>query len=114
MANNGDNQFSRAVILDGIRTERELSAIIVSIVDAIIAEDKYCLEELAKWRGMAGTDLDKVAYMAEVRIRLEEIGRMKKSILRILKKSTNKMIVASLELRFSGGATIGQSIERNN
>lgn len=93
------NSMNRAMAIEGIRTEKELLRLIIAIVDVIIAEDHEVVKEYAKWRDKPGLDLETLAKSAEYKIRVQQIQRLKKPILEMLKKSTNRMIVASIALK---------------
>lgn len=88
--------INRSLALDGIRSERELGKIIQQIIDALIAEEKNIAIERGQWIDMPGNELEKLATLAELKIRIKEVNRIKKSVLCILRRSTNNLIIATL------------------
>lgn len=87
-----------SLILDGIRTEKELCKIITAIVDFVTEEDHRINKEQLLTAMHQGFDLDRLAMTAQLKIEAKQIKRIKKAILIILKRSTNKMIVATIAM----------------
>lgn len=87
------------LIQDGIRTEKELCSIIVGMTNLLKAMDDKRAAELTKLNHVLGNDLDRYARIAELKIQIKQIREIKHELCEILKRSTNKMIVASIGLR---------------
>lgn len=89
---------TNALVHETIRTEKELTNIIVAIVDSLIKEYNGKVRLFAEWKAQPGMELERLAMIAELRIELNQIRKIKRAVCAILKQSTNKMIVASIEL----------------
>jgi len=87
----------KPLILDGIRTEKELTSIITKIVDALIEEEQSLQAELNLHLQLPA-DLERLQWISELRIRLKEIIWAKRKVCSILKKSSNHLILATIEL----------------
>lgn len=86
-----------ALIIDGIRTEKQLLTIITSIVDSILNDEAELMAQYAIFDRPPYNDIDKLAMIADIKIQLKQIRTIKRAIIAILKRSSNKMILASIE-----------------
>lgn len=94
-----NTRHNRALILDGIKTEKELCSIIEQTTDLLANRHKNYMKELNGFILSPGHNLDKLARIAELKIQIRELQSLKHELLIILRRSTNKMIIASIELR---------------
>lgn len=92
-----NTRHNRALILDGIKTEKELCSIIVDITDLLVDRHKHYIKELNAFILSPGRDLDRLAQIAELKIQVKELQGIKKELVTILRRSTNKMIIARIE-----------------
>jgi hypothetical protein len=91
--------LTQAILKDQIRIEDELTKIITKIVDELIKEEKALRNELENDDyAILGDSISKFAYQAELKIQIKQLRKIKSSILLVLKRSTNKMILASIEV----------------
>lgn len=77
--------------------EEELSRLIVEIVDLVRDQDLENEREIKTWESSPDS-LTKLAALTERKIKRAEIGKIKKGIARIIKASSNKLIVATIQL----------------
>lgn len=85
-----------AALWSGLKTEGELTAIITQIVDVIADEDMFIelrLQELKRQE----LSLDKLAQETEYKIKQQQINKIRKAVLSIIKKSTNRMLLAAIK-----------------
>ena len=75
--------------------EDELSGIIVKICDLIAREDMAIQIKLRELRHTADS-LEKLAYQAEYKIKASQINVIRKAVKKIVKDSTNRLVLASL------------------
>jgi glucan phosphorylase len=80
----------------GIDTRKELNKIIEKIADLIAAEDMDTAIALRQWRTKE-MSLEKLAQVAELEIRSAQIGKIRAGVLKILKDSTNKLVLAAIK-----------------
>lgn len=78
--------------------EKELIELILNIIEVLSQESDFLNARRAQANNLPDS-LQKRALQAELKIRHTEIGRIKKSVLGILKRSTNKIILASVVVR---------------
>lgn len=77
--------------------EAELVRLVSHIVDIITDEHKLIEAELLLWK-MKPHDLDRMANLAELKIKSKQIKNLKKKILSVIKTSTNKLIISSIKM----------------
>ncbi len=93
------NNLIKPMILDGIRTEKELTKIITAIVDELIKEENHLRADLEESDYAALEDsISKYAWQAELKIQLRQVKKTKAMILAILKRSTNRLVLATIEI----------------
>lgn len=101
MAKTGPKTILTAAILkDQIRIENELTKIITKIVDALVAEECGLKKDLeGSDYAFLDDSLSKFAWQAELKLQIEHTKKIKKSVMAILKSSTNKMVLATIEIK---------------
>lgn len=77
--------------------EKELIELILNIIE-ILSQESDFLNLRRRELDKQPDSLQKRAMQAELKIRHTEIGRIKKSVLGALKRSSNKIILASIEV----------------
>lgn len=91
--------LSEAILKDQIRIETELAKIITRIVDELIKEERKLAQDLnGSDYQFLDDSISKFAWQAELKIQIKQVRKVKESVLKILKGSTNKMILATVEL----------------
>ena len=95
-----DHILAEGILKDQIRIENELTKIITKIVDALICEEKKLRDDLeGSDYSFLDDSLSKFAWQAELKVQIEHTKKIKKSVMAILKSSTNKMILATIEIK---------------
>lgn len=82
--------------LESISTSKELSKIIVRIVDLVALLDMEVQVDTKKWR-RAEQSLERLASLAELDIRDKQIQRIRKEVLRIIRDSTNRLVLSTIK-----------------
>lgn len=77
--------------------EDELASLIKQIVDLISNEDMRTELQLRREREQQTETLEHLARLAELKIQSKQINKIRKEVLGILKRSTNKFVVATIE-----------------
>jgi hypothetical protein len=96
MANDkADKQLLRLVAIDTIKKEKELTVIITRIVDIIAAEDMDTEKKIRELRNQTDS-LDNIAGLVDLKIQAKVINRIRKAVLKVIKESTNKMILSTI------------------
>jgi hypothetical protein len=91
--------LAKAILKDQIRIESELTKIITRIVDELINEERKLASDLnGSDYSFLDDSISKFAWQAELKIQIKQVRKVKESVLKILKGSTNKMILATLEV----------------
>jgi len=90
--------LEKAIIKDCIRIEDELTKIIKRIVDGLIEQEAALLADLASDYKFLDDSISKLAWQTEIKIKLKQLRETKRMILKHLKKSTVRMVLASVEL----------------
>lgn len=98
MANRPTEEDLRAQLgeLDKIQTSKELSKIIVRIVDLVALLDHEIQVDVRKWK-RAELGLEKLAALAELDIKDRQIQKIRREVLRIIRESTNRLILATIK-----------------
>jgi len=92
--------LTEAILKDQIRIEAELTKIITKIVDELIKEEKHLHDDLkSSDYSFLDDSISKFAWQAELKIQIKQIRKVKESVIKILKGSTNKMILATIEVK---------------
>jgi hypothetical protein len=86
----------RLKAIDSPSMEAELTAIIIKIVDLISDEDMRTEINIREWRHKKDS-LEKLATQAELKIRSYQIRKIRREVLSILKTSTNRIIISTIE-----------------
>jgi predicted dinucleotide-utilizing enzyme len=76
--------------------DAELTAIIIQIVDMLSEEDMRNEIALREWRNKVQS-LERMANEAELKIKIAQIRKLRKAVRDILKRSTNKLILSTIE-----------------
>lgn len=82
--------------LERIETSKELSKIIVRIVDLVALLDLEIQADVRKWR-RAELNLERLAALAELDIKDRQIQKIRREVLRIIKESTNRLVLATIK-----------------
>lgn len=99
MSKRSASNLTKPMILDGIKTEKELTKIITAIVDELVKEEKRLSLDLEDSDySILEDSISKYAWQAELKIQIRQLQSTKKMILKILKKSTNRLVLATIEL----------------
>lgn len=91
--------LSEAILKDQIRIETELTKIITRIVDELIKEERKLAADLnGSDYSFLDDSISKFAWRAELKIQIKQVRHIKESVIKILKGSTNKLILATIEV----------------
>lgn len=91
--------LSEAILKDQIRIEAELAKIITRIVDELIKEERKLASDLhGSDFSFLDDSISKFAWQAELKIQIKQVRKVKESVLKILKGSTNRMVLATIEM----------------
>ena len=82
--------------LEDVTTGKELSRIIVRIVDLVSLLDMEIQVDRKKWK-RAELSLEQMARLAELEIQDKQIQKIRKEVLRIIRESTNRLILATIK-----------------
>lgn len=77
--------------------EGQLAGLISNIVDIVTQECETNQKELLRWKSEKDS-LDKMARIAELKIQSRQIEKIRKAMFIVLKKSTNKLVVATINV----------------
>jgi len=87
------------IIKDQIRIESELNKIISKIIDELISEERKLTADLnGSDYSFLEDSIAKFAWQAELKIQIKQMKKVKISVLKILKSSTNRMILSTIEV----------------
>jgi hypothetical protein len=96
MANNKvEKHFLKLIAIDGIKQQKELTSIITKICDIIAAED-MSIEVKIRELKTHDDSLEKMAGLMDLEIRAKVINKIRKSVLAVIKTSTDKMILSTI------------------
>lgn len=88
----------RIAAKNSLRIEGEFAKIIQDMVDSLTDEDDDVKQEYLRLTAIKEDNLEKLAGIAEVKIKMRLIQKLKRNTLKILRSSTNKMILASVRI----------------
>lgn len=80
--------------LDKIKTGREMARVITRIIDIVMKEADQVSSDLAAWE-RAPLSLDRMAALAELEIKQKQLNKIRKGILKAIKESTSRLILAA-------------------
>jgi hypothetical protein len=79
-----------------IHFQRELVKLIDQITGVLQDEEANIEEELRKWNMFDGDIIERLAKVAELKIRKKQNKKIRKQVAEILRGSTNKLILATI------------------
>lgn len=82
--------------IDSAAMEGELNRVISSIVSILVSSNKAIDRRIDLVR-LLPDNLDKYAELAELKIRRKEIKSLKLEVYKILRGSTNKLLIAAMD-----------------
>jgi len=82
--------------LERIQTSKELSKIIARIVDLVALLDLEIQADVKKWKRVE-LSLEKLAALAELDIKDRQIQKIRREVLRIIRESTNRLVLATIK-----------------
>jgi hypothetical protein len=93
---NGEELLLQVGELQNLTTSKELSKIIVRIVDLVALLDMEIQADRKKWK-RAELSLEKLAALAELDIQDKLMQKVRREILRIIKESNNRLILSTIK-----------------
>lgn len=87
---------SRIVGLDKLKTDKELSGIIVKICDLISDEDLAITKKIRELQSQPDS-LEKLALMTECKIKAMQVDKIRRSVREIINASSNRLILAGMK-----------------
>jgi hypothetical protein len=76
--------------------ERELVHIVKKIVDFISVQTVEVDKELRRYQALEEETIEKHGSIAVLKIRKQEVNRLRKEVKQIIKKSTNRLVIATI------------------
>jgi len=86
------------IATESLKIEKQLHKVIADIIESVLTEERELISQLDTFDRPPYNGIDKLAWIADLKIQLKQVKSIKMSILKILRRSSSKLLLASMEL----------------